>query len=97
MSAEGTNIDMASKFRLPPGGLRSLNTAVSNGLMNGGTKGRPDLPKSKSHQERKMATSASGSENGSQSGSQSPKLKTDWLVILPDREGILAKRMEVRG
>ena len=73
-----------------------MNTAVSNGLMTGGAKARPDLPKSKSHQERKMA-SASGSENGSQSGNQSPKLKTDWLVILPDREGILAKRMEVRG
>lgn len=89
---------MASKFRLPPGGLRSLNTAVSNGLMTGGAKGRPDLPKSKSHQERKMATSASGSENGSVNGSgtASPKVEHDWLVILPDRDGTLSKRMEVR-
>lgn len=48
---------------------------------------RPCLPKSKSHQLRRM------------SSHQKPTgeiAKSDWVVILPDRVGILPKRMEVR-
>lgn len=84
MSAAGTGIDpeMASKIKLPGLSLKTIATAANPVTVS---KTRPVLPTSKSHQERRgMASSGGGT------------VKTDWLVILPDQEGVLRKRMGVR-
>lgn len=83
MSADGTGIDaqMASKLKLPALSLKTLTTSVATPPASI----RPVLPTSKSHQERRGMASNSGT-----------KVKTDWLVILPDQVGVLEKRMGVR-
>lgn len=86
MSAAGTGIDpevvaTASKMRLPASSLKTIATAAAKPAASA----RPVLPTSKSHQERRGMASNDGA-----------KVKTDWLVILPDQMGVLEKRMSVR-
>lgn len=86
MSAAGTGIDpeMASKIKLPGLSLKTIANAAAAPVA---TTSRPVLPKSKSHQERRTMSG---------NGAGSLKMKTDWLVILPDQKDVLGKRMGVR-
>ena len=88
MSAAGTGIDpeMASKIKLPGLSLKTIATATNSANAVPRTTTRPVLPTSKSHQGRRNMSSSNGTS----------KVKTDWLVILPDQVGALEKRMGVR-
>lgn len=90
MSAAGTGIDpeMASKIKLPGLSFKTIATATNSANAVPRTTTRPVLPTSKSHQGRRNMSSNNG--NGT------PKVKTDWLVILPDQAEALEKRMGVR-
>lgn len=83
-AARSENADM------PPRSLASLphalKTSLTPSIAPPIARVRPNLPKSRSHLERTQQRMAS----------TEGREKKDWIVILPDVEGVLEKRMGVR-